>query len=90
MVIKIEIGKSYVSDRWRIRVGDIDGSTESSGIPKKELLKEIKDAIEEEDDGHDSNCEGSMCYCSGRLRRAKKQRAETSNTKINSEVEDAN
>lgn len=74
MTINIEIGKAYISDRWRIRIGDIQGSTEMSNISKEELIKEILDAIEEEDDGHDSNCEGSMCYCSGRLRREKEQR----------------
>jgi len=78
MTIQIEIGKSHVSDRWRIRIGDIQGSTECSYITKEELMKEIIGEIEEEDDGHDSNCEGSMCYCSSRLREAEKQREDRS------------
>ena len=46
-VIKIEICRSeYVEDRFRLRIGDIKGSTEVSILTKEEVLKEISDEID--------------------------------------------
>jgi len=46
-VIKIEICRSeYVEDRFRLRIGDIKGSTEFSNLIKEGILKEISDEID--------------------------------------------
>ena len=70
-MINIEICKGHTSDKWSIRIGDIEGSTSESNISKEELFEAIKEAINETDDGHDINCEGSMCWCKARLKKSK-------------------
>jgi len=46
MTIQIEISQSgCIKDRWGIRIGDIEGSTELSNITEKELLREIKEQL---------------------------------------------
>ncbi len=45
MVINIEIGKSWQSKKWNIRIGDIDGCTEISNISRKELMEEIREQL---------------------------------------------
>ena len=44
-MINIEVGKSYQKERYKIRIGDIDGCTELSGITEEELIEEIEDRI---------------------------------------------
>ena len=66
MVIHIEIGKTWRADNFRVRIGDIEGSTDSYLLSKEEVLRRISDALDEFDDGHDINCEGSACWCSKR------------------------
>ena len=48
--LRIEIGKSYLKGKWRIRIGDIAGSIERSNISKEEVLEEIGTEMEELDD----------------------------------------
>jgi len=64
MVLHIQIGKSHKG--LTLRHGDVEGSSEHNNITKEEVLSEIKDLLEEFDDGHDINCEGSMCHCANR------------------------
>ena len=45
-VIKIEICRSYEENCFRLRIGDIKGSTEFSNSTKEEVLKEILDEID--------------------------------------------
>ena len=48
--LRIEICKFGIKDnynKYRLRIGDIAGSTEFGYISKEELLKEISDAIED-------------------------------------------
>ena len=40
MVIKIEICKAYQKGKWDIRIGDIEGSSESGNITEEELIEE--------------------------------------------------
>ena len=49
MTIHIEIdNRGYNPSRfWRIRIGDITGSTECSNISKGDVLKEVSDAMDE-------------------------------------------
>ena len=49
MTIHIEIdNRGYHPSRfWRIRIGDITGSTEHSNISKEDVLKEVVDAMDE-------------------------------------------
>ena len=46
----IEIGRSWKKDRYRIRIGNIDGCTESMNITKEEVMNEIRDAIDKLDE----------------------------------------
>ena len=46
-VIHIEICKSYKSNKFNIKIGDISGSTESSNSTKMEVLEDISDEIDE-------------------------------------------
>lgn len=46
MTIHIEIAKSYNKKKWKIRIGDISGGTESYNISQEEVLEEIKEAME--------------------------------------------
>jgi len=46
-VIHIEICKSYKSNKFNIKIGDISGSTESSNTTKMEVLEDISDEIDE-------------------------------------------
>ena len=71
MVVHIEIGKCYAG--LRLRIGDVQGASESSNVTKEEVLSEIKDVLDKFDDGHDINCEGSMCYCGARARERKEK-----------------
>lgn len=43
MAIRIEIAKRKKGDFWDIRVGDLDGGTESINVSKKEILKEVEE-----------------------------------------------
>lgn len=70
MVIHIEIGKMHVAHRFRVRIGDCEGAVECSNINKEEVMTEIRNALDELDDGHDTGCERSMCYCANRLRKS--------------------
>ena len=45
-VIHIEICKSYKSNKFNIKIGDISGSTESSNATKMEVLEDISDEID--------------------------------------------
>ena len=45
--IHIEICKSeYAEGKYRIRIGDIQGSSDTGNITRDELMSEIQDAIE--------------------------------------------
>lgn len=45
-ILHIEITKSeYAKDKWKMRIGDIIGSTETSNIDIKTILKEIEDEM---------------------------------------------
>jgi hypothetical protein len=46
MTILIEIGRLN-KDSWKIRIGDIEGSTTHSNISKKELIQVITTEIDE-------------------------------------------
>ncbi len=82
MVIHIQIGKCYAG--LKLRIGDVDSQIEHSNITKKEVLSDIKDALDEFDDGHDINCEGSMCYCESRQNnRNKDSKGDAKMNKIN-------
>ena len=50
MAIRIEIDKMVYNDKWRIRIGDLSGSTEMSSVDMNEILEEIKDSMEELND----------------------------------------
>lgn len=45
MALRIEIDKSYHKGLYRLRIGDITGSTERCNITCKELMKSIVDEI---------------------------------------------
>jgi hypothetical protein len=46
-VIQIEICRSeYKENCFNIRIGDVQGSTESSGFSKEEILSDISDEID--------------------------------------------
>ena len=47
MALRIEIVKMGYKDKWRIRIGDLSGSTEMSSVDMNEILGEIKDSMEE-------------------------------------------
>jgi len=50
MVIHMEIAQSlWKKGAWNIRVGTIEGGSESSNITKKELLEEIKEQLKIEE-----------------------------------------
>lgn len=53
MVIKLEIQKmdekKFGKDKWAIRSGDIEGSTELSNFSKEEIIDFIKDELQGED-----------------------------------------
>ena len=40
--IRIEIGTSFGKDKWKIRVGDIDGCFEDINVSKEEVIDTIK------------------------------------------------
>lgn len=44
--IHIEICKSYKPKAFNLRIGDISGSSESIGVFKEDVLKEISDGID--------------------------------------------
>ena len=48
MTIRIEICKSWMNDRWNIRIGDIEGSTELSIATEEEIIDEIHSEIKKE------------------------------------------
>lgn len=64
MVIHIEVGKSLHG--LELRIGDCEEDSAYTNFTKEEVLEEIKDVLEDFDDGHDSSCEGSLCYCKQR------------------------
>lgn len=45
--IRIEITRTWRNGLWKIRIGDIVGSTTTSNITKEEVLSEIKDKMDE-------------------------------------------
>jgi hypothetical protein len=48
MALRIEIVPVlYKKGLWRVRIGDLSGSSESHHLTKKELLKKILDKINE-------------------------------------------
>ena len=49
MSIHIEIGKTYEKDRYKYRIGDIDGSVECSFATADEIIEQIKTEIREMD-----------------------------------------
>ena len=51
MVLLIELRKlekSFGKDKWAVRFGSIEGSTEVHNLSRSELVKEINDMIREE------------------------------------------
>jgi hypothetical protein len=49
MAIYIEICKSCIKDKWRIRIGDVEGSSEHINISKEEILDAIKEELNTEE-----------------------------------------
>ena len=53
MTILIEIMKmdpiEFGRNKWRVRIGDIEGSTELSNVTKGEVIREVEDSMEEEE-----------------------------------------
>ena len=48
MTIHIEICKSWMNDRWNIRIGDIQGNTELSNATEEDIIDEIHSEIKKE------------------------------------------
>lgn len=48
MTIHIEICKSWMNDRWNIRIGDIQGNTELSNATEEDIIDEIHGEMKKE------------------------------------------
>lgn len=53
-ILNIEICRSsHVPNKWNIRIGDMIGSTELSNVKLEEILKEIRDEMNNLDENNE-------------------------------------